>query len=296
MVNMSRELYDEAVRLEEAGQYEAALVIWRRLAELKPNRGRFLRLGGAAWKLGLVDEGENAFKRALEVDPRSVIALGVLGMLAIQRGDWGAAADYLKRASEIEPDQNEQASVQFSMLGVAQRKVGKTKDAEEAQRTAIQIDPNYEEAHYNLGVVLKLTDRHSEAETHFRKALELDPDFAPAHRELGFVLMERKAGQEAEGHLRKALELTPDDPWAHIYLGACLFRSDPEAAEAEYRIAEKLKPKWSLPLLLLGKVYESKRYEQRDAAIAQSFYERALQLEPDEEEALEGLARLRHED
>jgi protein O-GlcNAc transferase len=278
---VSQELFDEAVRLEEEGQNERALAIWRQLAEMKPTRNAFLRLGSITKKLGRIDDAEHAFRRALEIDARSALALRLLGSLAMHRGAYETAVDYLKRASEIDEDPGI-----FSILGVALRNTGNAREAEEAYRTAIRMDPNYEEAHYNLGVLLRLSDRPSEAQIHLRKALALDPVFAAAHRELGFVLvlMQRRADAEAEGHLRRAVELAPDDAWAHIYLGAYLGGPD---AETEFRIAEKLRPDWSAPLWWLGKIYES-----RDLDTAQSFFERALQLEPDDWEALGGLARV----
>ncbi len=284
IVFVSQELFDEAVRLEEEGQNERALVIWRQLVGMEPTRNAFLRLGRITKELGLIEEAEHAFKRALEIDPRSALALKSLGILAMDRFDYEAAAGYLKHSCEIEENPGS-----FSMLGVALRNTGKNLEAEEAYWTALRIDPHYEEAHYNLGVLLRLSGRPSEAQAHFRKALELDPIYACAHRELGFLLMKRGSDPEAEGHLRKAIELDPDDAWAHVYLGAYLhlWSADSEAAEIEFRIAEKLRPEWSLPVSWLGKIYESK-----DLDTARSFFERALQLEQDDWDAPRGLARI----
>jgi len=172
---------------------------------------------------------------------------------------------------------------------VALRNNGKELEAEEACRKAIRLDPRYEEAYFNLGVVLKF-DRPSETQALFRKAIELDQDFAPAHRELGFVLIGRGPNPEAESHLRKAVELAPRDSWARIYLGTYLWQSAQiDAAIAEFRTASELEPKWAFPLVSLGNIYER---ELKDLDSAQSFYERALQLEPKNEEAQKKLALL----
>jgi tetratricopeptide (TPR) repeat protein len=138
--------------------------------------------------------------------------------------------------------------------------------------------------------VLLRDDRPSEAQALFRTALELDPDYGCAHRELGFVLCKHGANPEAAVHLQKAIQLEPGDAWTHIYLGTCLWRcADVDAAIAEFRIAEELKPDWAVPLWSLGNIYEC---EYKDFVLAQSFFERALQLEPDCEEALKNLGRL----
>jgi protein O-GlcNAc transferase len=221
---------------------------------------------------------------ALEIDGRSTLALRGLGILAIDRRNFAAAESYLKKACEIEEDPGG-----FSLLGVALRNVGKDVEAEAAYRRAIRLDPKYEEAYYNLGVLLR-DDRPSEAQALFRTALELDPGYGCAHRELGFVLTKRGANPETEMHLRKSIQLEPGDAWAHIYLGTYLWRcADVDAAIAEFRIAEELKPDWAVSLWSLGSIYE---YEYQDFDSAQSFFERALQLEPDCEEALKNLGRL----
>jgi len=265
---VSQELFDEAVHLEEQGQYEKALAIWRRLAETNPSRNLFLRLGRLTQNLGAKDDAEQAFKRALEIDGKSAMALRALGIIAIHRADYETAVSFLQRDREIREDPGG-----LSLLGVALRNAGRDPEAEEAYRIAIRLDPNYEEAHFNLGALLR-DSRPSEAELHLRKALDLDPDYATAHRELGFVLMGRRAASEAGRHLRKAVELAPDDVWAHIYLGSYLWNQDFRAAETEFRIAENLRPTWSMPLSWLGKLYESK-----DLEAARFFFEQALQLE-----------------
>jgi len=280
---VSQELFDEADRLEDEGQNEQALGIWRQLSEIEPTRNVFLRLGRLARELGLADEAEKAFQRAIKSDPRSWLALTSLGSLAIRRGEYSAAVNYLRLAREIKEDPGS-----LSILGDALRNTGRDSEAEEAYRSAIQIDPNYEEAYYNLGVLLR--HRPAEAQALLRRAIELDPVFAAAHRELGFLLSERAPSTEAEAHLRKALELDPKDGWAHIYLGSCLWRrAAVDAAVAEFRIAQELEPDWSVPLWSLGNIYD---YESIDLNMAKSYFERALEQEHDDWNALKGLARV----
>jgi tetratricopeptide (TPR) repeat protein len=282
---MSQDRFDEAIRLEDAGLNEQALEVWRQLAETHPRHTVFLRMARVAWDLERFDEAEAGFKRALEIKRDLVLALVPLGTLAIRRADWESAVDYLKRACAIEEDARA-----FCLLGVALRNFGKEVEAEEAHRAAIRIDPNYEEAYYNLGVVLKF-ERPSEAELLFLKALELDPDFAAAHRELGFVLMGRDgASPEVGEHLRRALELAPGDAWAHIYIGNYLWASSqPDTALEEFRTASKLQPNWAVALICQGDIYQD---AHKDFGQAQSLLEEALRLEPDCEMALWSMARL----
>jgi tetratricopeptide (TPR) repeat protein len=98
---VSQGLFEEAIRLEEEGQNERALILWRQLAETHPTRNVFLRLAHLTTELGLIDDAESAFKRALEIDNRSASALLGLGHLAIDRRDFKAAETYLRKSCEI---------------------------------------------------------------------------------------------------------------------------------------------------------------------------------------------------
>jgi tetratricopeptide (TPR) repeat protein len=72
---LPQEQFDEAVRLEEEGQQERALGMWRQLARDHPTRNVFLRLARITHELGLVEDAETAFKEAFRIDDRSALAL-----------------------------------------------------------------------------------------------------------------------------------------------------------------------------------------------------------------------------
>jgi tetratricopeptide (TPR) repeat protein len=276
-------LFDKAIHLEEEGQLECALEVWRELASSSPTRNVFLRYGGAAKELGLLDEAEGAFRHAVEIGDRSAIALLELGIIALDRRDYDTAEGYLRRACAAK-----EGPIGFTLLGVALRNLGKDLDAEEAYRSAIRLDPKYEEAHFNLGVLLR-KNRPSEAQALFRKALELDPDFAAAHRELGFALSKRGAAIEAEEHLRKSVALQPNDAWAHIYLGTHIWGADSDSAIKEFHLAHEIYPEWTVPLWSLGNIHE---FVLKDFDQAQSFFESALRLDPDDAVTLTNFGRL----
>jgi tetratricopeptide (TPR) repeat protein len=119
--------------------------------------------------------------------------------------------------------------------------------------------------------------------------LELDPDFGAAHRELGYLLSGRGATREAEEHLRKSIELQPKDAWAHIYLGTHIWGNDPASAIKEFHVAREMCPEWTVPLWSLGNIHE---FVLKDYDRAQSFFESALRLDPDDIVTLTSIGRL----
>ena len=207
-----------------------------------------------------------------------------MGLLAIERRDFAAAEGYLQRACAVK-----ELAVSFTLLGFVLTRQGRPLEAEEAYRQAIRFDAKYEEAYFNLGVLLR-KNRSPEAQALFRKALELDPNYAVAHRELGWALIKPGTHDEqAEGHLRKAIELEPRDAWAHIYLGTYLWDNDVESAVAEFHLARELEPKWIPPLSSLGNIHA---FVLEDFDAAQSFFEQALGLDPDDTVVLTAFGRL----
>ena len=59
------------------------------------------------------------------------------------------------------------------------------REAEEHLRAAIAIEPDYPEAHADLGVALCAQERFDEGIAHLQRAIAIQPDYAAAHQDLG---------------------------------------------------------------------------------------------------------------
>ena len=177
--------------------------------------------GWAAHLEGRLDAAEACCREVLGYFPEHPGALGLLGRLAIERGDPGAALGALKRAVAGAP---EAAEHQVAM-GHAYRALGEKGPSEAC----------------------------------FRKALSLDPDSAEGHGALGALLLEKGDLPEAETHLRARVRLQPDDPLAHTELGNCLRRqSDWEGAITAFERALALDPAREGAVARLAHVMELK--------------------------------------
>jgi TolB-like protein/Tfp pilus assembly protein PilF len=83
---------------------------------------------------------------------------------------------------------------------------------EREYRRAIELDPNYEPPHHNLGVMLFRTGRSAEGMAEVRRALELEPFSLVVNRLYGEILVYSRRYDEGLAQLKKTAELDPSFP------------------------------------------------------------------------------------
>jgi Tfp pilus assembly protein PilF len=124
--------------------------------------------------LGKPAEAQAEFQKALEIDPAYAEAQTNLGIALSEQGRWAdAVAAYRKALSmPIYPT----PEIAYANLGWAYLNLERLREAEEAYRTAVQLQPKFAQAYYFLGVVLEKEGQRSEALAAFRAARDLDPE------------------------------------------------------------------------------------------------------------------------
>jgi len=126
------------------------------------------------------EQAEQAYRKALSLDPTLSHALTILGNLEYRRDQPVAAEQYYRRA--------------------------------------LASDPEQPEALYNLGFLHFERDEIEEAVRLFRSALDSDPSFADAHFNLAMALEEQGERTQARPHWQRYLELEPDGAWSDLAL------------------------------------------------------------------------------
>ena len=232
--------------------------------------------------LGKLQEAENSYRKAIEIEPDLTEAHYNLGIILNDLGKLQEAENSYRKAIEIKPDLAEA----YSNLGNVLINLGKLQDAELSYRKAIELKPGFAEAHYNLGIILKDLGKLQEAEISYRKAVELKPDYAEAYSNLGIILKDLGKLQEAEISYRKAVELKPDYAEAYSNLGIILKDLGKlQEAEISYRKAVELKPDYAEAHSNLGNVLKDLGKLQE----AEISYRKAVELKPDYAEAYSNL-------
>jgi Flp pilus assembly protein TadD len=88
---------------------------------------------------------------------------------------------------------------------------------------AVELDPDYMEAHNNLGARYLMSGQPERAIQHFQKAAELDPGSAAVYTNLSLALGNTRDFVGAEQAARRALDLNPAEGRARYMLGMSLF-------------------------------------------------------------------------
>lgn len=201
---------------------------------------------------------------------------------------------------------------------------GKYREAGIQFSNALQIDPKFADAHYELARTYARMDPPAlqAAYMELRRTVDLKPDHLKAQVDLGGLLLgarqfdaalERanlvlqkdpknvdgqilkasaEAGQgkrdEAVADLKTAIEWQPNDPKPYLALAMAQAMSDPQAAEAGFKKALSLEPKSMNAILALGAFYES----QKRLPEAEQQYKTAVSTEPKNPTARAILARV----
>ena len=173
-------------------------------------------LAGLTWRQSrMYADIESSIGRRSSEIPTAGWPTTTSAWLLADRGQIDEAMAHYRKALEIKPDYAEA----HNNLGIALAGRGRIDEAIAHYRKALEIKPNYAEAHNNLGIALAGCGRIDEAIAHYQKALEIKPDYAEAHNNLGVALADRGRIDEAIAHYQKALEIKPDYAEAHNNLG-----------------------------------------------------------------------------
>ena len=145
---------------------------------------------------------------------------------------------------------------------------------------------------YERGVKHAQRGDYKQAISLFKQALEIVPNHTDARRNLAMAYLESGNQEKAKDYLTEVLALDPKDAWAFVLLGNIYFKEEKklDLAEKFYRRAFELNP--NDPLLLAN--YGALMAEKQDTEQAEEFFERAIQANPTYPNSYHALAVLNY--
>lgn len=307
---------DEAVRVLSLKHYDEALTLLEPIIKTEPRNARAWTTKGLALAgMGRVEESLNSFRQALEVSPNYLPALkaaaqseynlgnphsrvllerivsltpedqtahAMLGELAFEKGDCGAATTNYEKSREAIAS-NLPALWQFGQCLVS---LQRPRPAVEVFRQVMALEPNSPAARYNLGLTQYLSKQYGEAAATLEVlAADPKPDAEVLNLLADALEADRKTG-EAVATLRKAIEIYPRD--VRNYLGLAALCMDHSSFDLGIEITEvglKNIPDSAALYAMRGILHAQKRQPE----IAEADFEKADQLDPKQNFGVVGL-------
>ncbi len=260
--------------------------------------------GSALMLEGELDGADAAFRRALDLDPRSVPALvrlaqlrsrqerpiealsalntaaGIdgnswlvhqeLGILHYTQGDYDLAAASLERSRDLAPD-NPRV---YRLLAAAYHMQDRFEDAAGALQKALEIEPSAS-VYANLGTLQFFRGRYQDAVAAFEKAVELDANYYLLWGNLGdgYRMLPGRESSSLDSYtraiqlVRERLEKNPNDLAAHSSLAVYLARrGDTVESRREVRNLGRRRP--DTPAVLFKMALASEAAGDRVDALA----------------------------
>ena len=182
--------------LTEADRREEAVAAARIAVKKLPDAARsYTLLGNALLNLKRLDEAEEIFGRALELDPSRENELQfsvLLGQMSWKLDQLETAEKHLRRALELDPRHREA----LKHLAGSYFKQKRYQEALGLYRTLLEVDPDDGNTYFNIGASLYYLGQPEAALRNFKRALSLDPTLEQART--GLEELRKSVGQSGK--------------------------------------------------------------------------------------------------
>lgn len=132
-------------------------------------------------------------------------------LLVDDQGDKKSARiSYLKAIQE-----GDSIADAYCNLGILESQDGNTSKAIGYFTQSLKNDPRHYESHYNLANLYAEVGNYSLAKIHYQIAIEIEPEFANCYFNLGITLAMNKEFQEAVNVLKKYRQMSPGEDHSH---------------------------------------------------------------------------------
>lgn len=221
--------------------YELAIDSAQKGIRFSSNKSSFyILLGDIYQKKGDFVFALEMYKRALKLDPNSSIALKQQGIVLALLGDYEKAESIYakgvevlseskskqlvkKATTEIQETYQENELQEYidqvnkepenvlavNALGAAWEQTNDLKKGEESYKKAIQMNPNFQPAYFNLGVNLAQQNKQDEAIDAFNQSIRLNPKHLASYISLGDLYWNNNKQKKAIGAWERGFQQLP---------------------------------------------------------------------------------------
>jgi Flp pilus assembly protein TadD len=133
----------------DLGEFELAEAHYRESLAIEPQPAIYNDLGFVLERMGLSEDATAAYRKALELDPKSSAAQYNLGSALARSGDLRAAEKHLRAALAAQP-----STQAYTGLGIVLSQQGKSEEAVASLKAALELDPDNAAAQRQLAEAL----------------------------------------------------------------------------------------------------------------------------------------------
>jgi lipoprotein NlpI len=224
--------------VRQTGVWKDSLTLWSHEIRLYPDR-----VPSAHFNRGLAYAEKGDLARSID-DYNTAIALRT-GMATVyaargaaleKLGDFKRAIEDYDTAIAMRPE-----AVFYNNRGLAYARTRRIPDAIEDFVRAIELDPDYKDAHYNRALAYSFLGRHAEAIKGLTVTIGIDPGYADAYHNRGVAYANIGEYRLAIEDFSMAISIDPGDAdsWRNRGLAYMRLGYTDEAA-SDYRAAERL--------------------------------------------------------
>lgn len=163
---------------------------------------------------------EESFLRVIELENENVNALFYLGFINYININFERSEEYYLKALEIEPD-NKDIKEHLSGTYLKQEKYEEAIDV----LTQIAEEDGNPVVWLEIGIIYLDIEYYEEAQEVFEKAIEIDPEFAEAHCALANLFFDQDMFDEAVPYYELASKAFPDDEEVQKKLAKCYHKT-----------------------------------------------------------------------
>jgi protein O-mannosyl-transferase len=215
------------------------------------------------FQLGYWQSNLTLFQHALDVTKKNYMAHFCLAAPLRDANRLDEAIYHCSRAIQLKPDFL-QAHIEMSYLF---RLAGRMDEAAAECLKCLEIKPDEPNALNGIGVVFGMKGKPDLAVKYFSLALQFNPNFAEAHNNLGYALTLQGKNDEAEAHFRDALRLDPYSAITHYHLGCILVQKGQlDEAISHFKQALLINPGFTDAKNSLNAVLAEKQKSSNNAA------------------------------